>query len=337
MNLLSLFEKRVGDIFGASEAAIASPVSFKKLAKRASRKMKEETYVIDGVDTAPSLFTILVSTQDDSVMKPFYPQLSEETARFLEGQAQDKGLIFIGDPLVRFMVDPALRRGKFAIFAENIDRTTLEKLRAEEQIFLYGEQNNKVDGEVHDPRIKPIDPRMPSHEPLVPLIDQDMQPASFAQDPDEYGLDLMPDDLFEQDIPEEPVIDVPVTQRRNVPLVNMNTSIVGAGSAGGARPIQAGKAPIQCLFINRQTGNTFTAKAPRTLIGREKSAGNIVLNDPNISRRHAEVTFDGRSWHIHDLNSTNGTRVNDVDIDDYVLRDGDLVTLGLINLEFREA
>ncbi len=32
----------------------------------------------------------------------------------------------------------------------------------------------------------------------------------------------------------------------------------------------------------------------------------------------------------------NGTLVNDVDIGRCVLRDGDLITLGLTNLEFRE-
>ena len=41
-------------------------------------------------------------------------------------------------------------------------------------------------------------------------------------------------------------------------------------------------------------------------------------------------------WRIRDLNSTNGTLVNDVDVDECPLRDGDLITLGLTNLEFRE-
>jgi len=39
---------------------------------------------------------------------------------------------------------------------------------------------------------------------------------------------------------------------------------------------------------------------------------------------------------IIDLHSTNGTLVNDIDIDECILRDGDLVTVGLVNLEFRE-
>ena len=76
--------------------------------------------------------------------------------------------------------------------------------------------------------------------------------------------------------------------------------------------------------------------APSTIVGRERSQCGIVLRDPNVSRRHAELRYDGRDWHIVDLRSTNGTLVNDVDVDECVLRDGDLLTLGLVNLEFRE-
>lgn len=91
-----------------------------------------------------------------------------------------------------------------------------------------------------------------------------------------------------------------------------------------------------CLLIDRQTGRTFTGTAPSTIVGRERSQCSIVLRDPNVSRRHAELRYDGRDWHIVDLRSTNGTLVNDVDVDECVLRDGDLLTLGLVNLEFRE-
>ena len=67
----------------------------------------------------------------------------------------------------------------------------------------------------------------------------------------------------------------------------------------------------------------------------ELAAGGIILHDPNVSRRHAEVFFDRGAWHIRDLNSTNGTLVNDMDVAEAVLRDRDILTIGLTNLEFR--
>jgi len=48
------------------------------------------------------------------------------------------------------------------------------------------------------------------------------------------------------------------------------------------------------------------------------------------------MTYDGHDWHIADLHSTNGTLVNDIDVDEVILRDGDLITIGLMDLQFRE-
>lgn len=103
-----------------------------------------------------------------------------------------------------------------------------------------------------------------------------------------------------------------------------------------AVPAPTPAAPATCLLIDRQSGRTYTASAPRTVIGRERTPGGVVLHDPNVSRSHAELSHDGQGWRIRDLNSTNGTLVNDVDVDECPLRDGDLITLGLTNLEFRE-
>jgi len=44
------------------------------------------------------------------------------------------------------------------------------------------------------------------------------------------------------------------------------------------------------------------------IIGR--SDADIVVKDPHISRKHAEISFDGNSYWIKDLNSTNGTYLN---------------------------
>ena len=45
----------------------------------------------------------------------------------------------------------------------------------------------------------------------------------------------------------------------------------------------------------------------RATVGRERSMADVVLRDPNVSRRHAQLTYTGSDWSIEDLNSTNGT------------------------------
>jgi hypothetical protein len=60
----------------------------------------------------------------------------------------------------------------------------------------------------------------------------------------------------------------------------------------------------------------------------------ITLNDPNVSRRHAEIR-PGNEIVIADLGSTNGTKVNGLRIDgERVLTDGDIISLGSTHLRF---
>jgi hypothetical protein len=62
-------------------------------------------------------------------------------------------------------------------------------------------------------------------------------------------------------------------------------------------------------------------------IGRAPDA-TIVLGDPNVSRRHAEIRPQGDGFVVVDLASTNGTRVNGARIAEHVLHDGDEVVFG---------
>lgn len=47
-------------------------------------------------------------------------------------------MFFVGEPLVRFMIDPQLRAGKFSVFAENVDAPTLGRLYEEERAYQNG-------------------------------------------------------------------------------------------------------------------------------------------------------------------------------------------------------
>jgi len=69
-------------------------------------------------------------------------------------------------------------------------------------------------------------------------------------------------------------------------------------------------------------------------IGRGRQA-DIVLNDPNVSRQHAEIRPRGGSWVITDLGSTNGSQLNGRRIDGTeVLRAGDEIELGASVMTF---
>jgi hypothetical protein len=69
-------------------------------------------------------------------------------------------------------------------------------------------------------------------------------------------------------------------------------------------------------------------------IGRGRQA-DVVLNDPNVSRQHAEIRPRGGSWVITDLRSTNGSQLNGRRIEGpEVLRPGDEIELGASQITF---
>ena len=60
----------------------------------------------------------------------------------------------------------------------------------------------------------------------------------------------------------------------------------------------------------------------------------LVIADPNVSRRHAEIRPVGPSFVIVDLGSTNGTKVNGATISQHTLRSGDTINIGATTIRF---
>lgn len=72
-----------------------------------------------------------------------------------------------------------------------------------------------------------------------------------------------------------------------------------------------------------------------TTIGRSRS-NDISLDDARVSRHHARIVRDERGYLIEDLNSRNGTRVDDRAVrDSQTLTDGALVKIGDAVFRFR--
>lgn len=65
----------------------------------------------------------------------------------------------------------------------------------------------------------------------------------------------------------------------------------------------------------------------RLLLGRSARC-DVVIEDPWVSRRHAQIALSDGVWTIRDLCSTNGTLVNGEAVGRMTLRPGDRITLG---------
>jgi pSer/pThr/pTyr-binding forkhead associated (FHA) protein len=72
----------------------------------------------------------------------------------------------------------------------------------------------------------------------------------------------------------------------------------------------------------------------RVLLGRSRES-DVQIEDPNVSRRHAELRQEGSTYWIVDLDSTNGVEVNGRRVKRAKLEPGDVFTVGSTDVTFR--
>jgi hypothetical protein len=71
----------------------------------------------------------------------------------------------------------------------------------------------------------------------------------------------------------------------------------------------------------------------RSVLGRSRDA-DVQIEDPNVSRRHAEIVQEGSAYWLVDLGSTNGTEVDGRRVQRARLDDGSRFTLGETTVTF---
>ncbi len=91
------------------------------------------------------------------------------------------------------------------------------------------------------------------------------------------------------------------------------------------------------LFIIKgaDQGKRFELKTKLNGLGRDNT-NSIRLHDTEVSRRHAEVRRNDDAFQVIDLNSANGTFLNDEPIDKATLHSGDQIRVGQTTLLFQE-
>ncbi len=92
--------------------------------------------------------------------------------------------------------------------------------------------------------------------------------------------------------------------------------------------------PSVNLLLQDGSSRTYQVHDGSNIIGRSNDA-DLRLPDTGVSRQHAEITWNGSDAVLVDLQSTNGTTVNDTPIENWLLADGDVITVGHSHIEVR--
>jgi hypothetical protein len=335
----SAFDRAAGAVF-------RGPIEPAQIAKRAEKQMNREKLVGAGRQYAPTLYTVLVNPKDNQKLFGFYPTMAAEIETYLLGKGTQNGLKFDGRPLVRFIVDETLKSGKFEVIAENVSAPIIAQLR-EEELEFYGLKEPSepagLDGEALD-----------FDEPdALGAVGAGFAEAGVGAGGGIAGASAV---LV-------PGVGVGAAGAAGIAgAVGLAGAAAGAAAgAGAAAAAAAGNAGYgenvrdsrkgrltsiptvgspstptgQARLFDLNLGKAYPLTTATLVIGRDASC-DIVLDDANISRRHAQLAQDAiGTWKLTDLNSTNGTRLNGQTVTNALLRDGDEINIGVTVLEFR--
>lgn len=87
------------------------------------------------------------------------------------------------------------------------------------------------------------------------------------------------------------------------------------------------------MLVGPLPGREQDLTAELYVVGRSEEA-NFRIDHPSISRAHARIDLESGKWTISDLDSINGIFINGFKKDDYVLKAGDIIRLGTVELRF---
>lgn len=101
-----------------------------------------------------------------------------------------------------------------------------------------------------------------------------------------------------------------------------------------AQPAEPARAPAVYLELGDGSGRTLELRRGSNIVGRGQDA-QFRIPDTGVSRQHADIQWDGSVALIVDLQSTNGTVVNDTPINEWQLADGDVIRIGHSDITVR--
>ncbi len=85
------------------------------------------------------------------------------------------------------------------------------------------------------------------------------------------------------------------------------------------------------LLSEGLTGRTYELNVEKTTVGRVEDNA-FQIPETSVSSHHAEILLRGNDVVVKDLNSTNGTFINGEKVNEAVLKPGQILRLGMIEM-----
>lgn len=305
-----------------------------------------------GRTMVPNIFTIELATTDYERLSSYDTALTDELVAAAEDHADAQRYTPAGTVEVRLLSDDELETGIFRV------RPASKNARRQ------GQRPPQQAPRQSAPRPQPGS--MPSAQPRPPVRPSGGSSGGSSGGPGGEDPNATfrppaqaPRPPVQQPAQGQPPGQRPAGPRQAPPGVGAAAVAAGSGQRGPGAPTYSppgssrgpatrqfpvtptrsqrpvsGRGPRPWLDIN---GRAHSLTAAVTVLGRDASA-DLVIDDPGVSRRHAEIriTHDGPHQQVlvKDLGSTNGTYVNGDQVGTEQLAAGDRLTVGSTTLIF---
>jgi diguanylate cyclase (GGDEF)-like protein len=117
------------------------------------------------------------------------------------------------------------------------------------------------------------------------------------------------------------------------PRDSERTQVTNLVEIEGAKPARPMGSACVVVIYGPDLGKRLPLGTAPFEIGRS-AKNDLPIDQESVSRHHARITFDGKGYCLKDLQSTNGTFINDEAVVEGRLADGDQVRIGRSILKF---
>ncbi len=235
-------------------------------------------------------------------------------------------------------------------------RSQLDRLEQRIKNLVEGNLANLLDGQL---TASSIASQLTSA--MAEVVKEDDEGRHFA--PDQYALTLHPEDansLLKQDpevhnklaaglmeaarssrllMAKDPQITIaadPTLARWEIRVVawHSGTPLAFTHPMNSAETSASPALPAGAFLIVNGKGH-FPLEKPVINIGRRLD-NQLILDNPHVSRTHAQLRVREGRYVLFDLGSTSGTKINGRKIKEHTLREGDVITIADIRLVYGE-
>jgi Protein of unknown function (DUF3662)/FHA domain len=314
--LLRSIEHRIESLFeGVFGRAFRSHVQPVELARKLAKEMDEHRTVSLSRVYVPNEYHLYLSPKDREQFQGYEQGLLSELSEYLADHARRENYALVSRPRIELREDDDLSVGEFGIAARLVQ--TPAQPPSEPQ---------PVEAEPGGTRAYRLPP-IPPPAPAAPPEEAAVEPAEPAPEPEPAVPTPRPE-------PEIPVAAAAAAAGAAAELQDDTPpDVEAAAAAAEAEPEAPPPPPARGVLV--AAGVSHDVDRPLMTLGRSRDC-DIAIDDPSVSRRHAELHREDGGFTLVDLGSTNGTQVNGQKIDRVTLQSGDRITLGQTELRFEQ-